>query len=302
MRGWTVRVEENAEIPTWFGIGGRADLLARPEGLEELAECLRRDPRLRVLGDGANLLVADEGVGDLVVALSAPRFCAWEIHEATGRVRVGAGANLPKLINECVRRGLAGIEGLAGIPATVGGALVMNAGGAFGQIGDVVERIAGLDRSGRRVVRERSEINFDYRSSGLGDLVLIEAELKLTPGDPAAARSRQKDVMAYKSKSQPMAEKSAGCVFKNPTLRSELAGIGPAGMRVSAGLLIDRAGCKGLRAGGAEVSPRHANFVVTHPGARADDVLALMDAVRGRVLDAFGVELTPEVVVWRRSR
>lgn len=296
-----LRIETGAAIPTWFGIGGGADRLARPGSAEELLECLRIDPALRVLGDGANLLVADEGVDNLVVSLAGPAFTGWTIDAATGVVEVGAGANLPKLINECVRRGLAGIEGLAGIPATIGGALVMNAGGAFGQIGDVVERVRGLDRAGRQVELLRESIGFSYRHSGLNELILVSARLKLAPADPAAVRARQKEVMAYKSGSQPMAEKSAGCVFKNPVLARDLEGAGPAGQRVSAGMLIDRAGCKGLKSGGAEVSPRHANFVVTHAGARADDVINLMGEVQRRVLERFGVRLEPEVVVWRRS-
>ncbi|MCC6676227.1 MAG: UDP-N-acetylmuramate dehydrogenase [Phycisphaerales bacterium] len=275
--------------------------MATPRGPGQLAECLRVDPALRVLGDGANLLVADEGVRELVISLSAPAFTSWDIDAATGLVRVGAGANLPKLINECVRRGLAGIEGLAGIPASIGGALVMNAGGAFGQIADVVERVCAVDRAGRGVVLERDRIGFSYRHSGLNDLVLVSAELRLTPADAAAIRARQKEVMAYKSRSQPMADKSAGCVFKNPILTADLDGVGPAGQRASAGMLIDRAGCKGLKVRGAEVSPRHANFVVTHAGARAGDVIELMDTVRRRVQDRFGVALEPEVVIWRRT-
>lgn len=296
-----LRIVADAEIPTWFGIGGRADRMAHPGGPAALAECLRMDPGLRVLGDGANLLVADEGVGELVISLSAPAFSAWRIDESAGLVEVGAGANLPKLITECARRGLAGIEGLAGIPATIGGALIMNAGGAFGQMADVVERVRGLDRQGRPVQLERSRIGFSYRHSGLENLVLVSAELRLLPGDGAAVRARLKEVMAYKSRSQPMAEKSAGCVFKNPVLASDVEGVGAAGARVSAGMLIDRAGGKGLRVGGAEISPRHANFVVTHAGARANDVIELMGAVRRLVLDRFGVALEPEVVIWRRT-
>jgi UDP-N-acetylmuramate dehydrogenase len=183
----------------------------------------------------------------------------------------------------------------------IGGALVMNAGGAFGQICDSVVRVHGLDRRGREGVLERGQIEFGYRHSGLNELIITGAELLLPPGNPAMLRARLKDVMAYKKNSQPMAENSAGCCFKNPTLAHELKDIGPTGQRVSAGMLIDKAGCKGMRVGGAMVSPRHGNFVVTGPGAKARDVIELMDLMVKRVHAAFGVVIQPEVVVWRRK-
>ena len=296
-----IPVIERAPIPTWFGIGGGAERFATPESMEQLRACVRSDPGLRVLGDGANLLVDDGGVSELVVALTAPAFTGvrWE---KDGRCVVGAGANLPKLINESVRLGLAGLEGLGGIPASMGGAVRMNAGGAFGQIADAVARVHGLDREGREVVLDRADIGFSYRHSGLDDVLITSVELKLSPADGAALRTRHKEVMAYKAKSQPMAERSAGCVFKNPTLAADLADIGIKGARVSAGMLIDRAGCKGLAIGGASVSQRHGNFIVTDPNsAKARHVIDLMANVQDRVRAAFGVELEPEVVVWSRQ-
>jgi UDP-N-acetylmuramate dehydrogenase len=294
-------VVRDAPIPTWFGIGGKADRLCRPAGVEALRACLRTDPDLLILGDGANLLVDDDGVSKLVVVLDDAAFktVAWDA--ATGLVTAGAGVNLPKLINEAVRRGLGGIEGLGGIPASLGGAVRMNAGGSFGQISSAVARVHGLDRSGSVVTLERAEIDFGYRRSGLNDLIITSVELDLHEEDPAALRARLKEVMAYKSASQPMADRSAGCVFKNPTLGADLAEIGARGDRVSAGMLIDKAGCKGLSVGGASVSRRHGNFIVTGENARARDVIDLMDVVAARVKDAFGVCLEPEVVVWRRG-
>lgn len=292
-------------IPTWFGIGGRADRFARPDSPEALRRCLASDPNLRVLGDGANLLVDDDGVADLVVALTAPAFTEVRWDDPAGRaglVTAGAGANLPRLITEAVRRGLGGVEGLGGIPATLGGAVRMNAGGAFGQIADAVARVHAMDREARPITLERDEIDFSYRHSGLDGLVITAAELELHEEDPAQLRARLKDVMEYKKKSQPMADRSAGCVFKNPTLPHDLPGIASRGERVSAGMLIDRAGAKGTRVGGASVSPRHGNFIVTDPAsARARDVIDLMAQVAARVKDAFGVDLHPEVVIWRRS-
>lgn len=296
-----MNIERDAAILTWFGIGGRADRLAKPASVEGLRRCVLENSGLRVLGDGANLLVDDDGVGELVVSLSARAFAGWTVDKATGRVSAMAGANLPKLIVETVRLGLAGLEGLGGIPATVGGAVIMNAGGAFGQIADAVGAVHAIRRDGTDVRLERDEIDFSYRHSGLNELILTEVEFELGEEDPAALRTRLKEVMEYKKKSQPMSERSAGCVWKNPTLPHEIKDIGPAGERVSAGMLIDRAGCKGMRVGGASVSPRHANFVVTELGARAGDVIGLMEKVRVRVRDEFGVGLEAEVVIWKRD-
>lgn len=303
VRSEPVEITHNAPIPTWFGIGGGADRFATPTSVAQLLECLRIDPHLRILGDGANLLVDDDGVGELVCSLSAPAFVAVEWNDRTGLIRAGAGANLPKLITESVRRGLGGIEGLGGIPASLGGAIRMNAGGAFGQIADVVKTVRGVDRLGRSIERAREQIDFSYRHSGLDDLIITEIELQLTPGDSPALRAKLKDVMEYKKGSQPMADRSAGCVFKNPTLSHalpEIPGTAP-GQRVSAGMLIDKSGGKGTRVGGASVSERHANFIVTDSGAKARDVITLMEQVTRRVQSAFGVTLVPEVVVWRRS-
>lgn len=299
-----ILIEPNAELPTWFGVGGRADRLARPRNVAQLRRCIEIDPRSRILGDGANLLVDDDGVVELVVALSEPDLSSWDfdVPGEPGLVRAMAGANLPRLILEACRRGRSGLEGLGGIPATVGGAAVMNAGGAFGEFGSAVRAVHAIDRAGRDVMLSREQAGFGYRRSSLRDLVIIAVDLDLGEDDPKKLRERLKDVMEYKKKSQPMAARSAGCVFKNPTLAAELKDIGAAGQRVSAGMLIDRAGCKGLGIGGATVSDRHANFVVTGAGGCARDVIELMDEVKRRVFDTFGVELEPEVVVWRRDQ
>jgi UDP-N-acetylmuramate dehydrogenase len=297
-----VVIARNAPIPTWFGIGGGADQLAKPHTVEQLKQCLAMDPNLLVLGDGANLLVDDGGVAELVISLAAPAFTSTKWDKEAGTVIAGAGANLPKMVNESVRLGLGGLEGLGGIPASLGGAIRMNAGGSFGQIADVVQRVHGLRRNGTEFTLSRKEIGFSYRHSGLDDVIITHVELALFPTDPVSLRTRHKDVMAYKAKSQPMAERSAGCVFKNPTLSADLKDIGVKGQRVSAGMLIDKAGCKGMAVGGASVSERHGNFIVADmKTATARNVIDLMDKVTHKVQAAFGVKLVPEVVVWRRS-
>jgi UDP-N-acetylmuramate dehydrogenase len=293
-------IERRRAITTWFKIGGAADLYARPVDAAHLGRLVQSHPDVRVLGDGANLLIDDDGAPGLVVELTEPAWTGMEMDATTGKVMVGAGVKLPQLIHQTVRAGLGGLEVLGGIPATIGGALVMNAGGAFGQIADLVESVRGVTREGRTVERLRGDIPFGYRTSGLDDLIVTGATLRLTPGDSAVLRRRLLEIMEYKKNSQPMAANSAGCAFKNPTLTADLNGIGVAGQRVSAGMLIDKAGLKGLVVGGAEVSRVHANFIVTHPVASASNVIALMGEVVRRVRDRFGVELKREVVVWSK--
>ena len=292
-------IETDAPLPTWFGVGGRADHLARPRSVEEVAELRRAFPELRVLGDGANLLVDDGGVDGLVITLNLLDDVEWPDAPEPGQralVIAGAGCNLPRLLLECGRRGLAGLEGLGGIPASVGGAAIMNAGGAFGAFADAVAWIEGVDPAGERRRIPRADIAYDYRASGLDDLVITEVALALdvVPATGRMAlRERLKEVMAYKKSTQPLAAHSAGCVFRNPVID---------GARISAGLLIDQAGCKGLTRGGARVSDHHANFIVTQPGCRAADIIALIDLVRAAVARHHAVDLQREVVVWSRSR
>lgn len=298
-------IRKNAPIPTWFGIGGSADRLARPAGLDDLRRCIELDPDLRIFGDGANLLVDDAGVAELVVEFTEHEFTSVRRDDATGLTIAGAGVNLFDLINQTVRLGMSGLECLGGIPATVGGAAIMNAGGKFGQFCDAVARVHALDRRGRALSLERAQIDFGYRRSGLNHLIITSVELDLRPADPAALRARHKEIMAFKKSTQPLSANSAGCVFKNPCVPAavcERLGVEPTpGGRVSAGMLLDRAGCKGMAVGGAEISASHANFVVTHKGASARDVIGLMGQAAARVRDVFGVELEREVVVWSRT-
>lgn len=299
-------IEFNKPIDTWFGVGGGADRYARLADREELADCLVAYAGLtvRVLGDGANLLVDDDGVGGLVLDLADLDSVEYSPGESPDDVilHAQAGANLPRLIVESVREGYSGLESLAGIPASIGGAVIMNAGGAFGSIAELVTRVHAMSSTGAELVIPAEQISFDYRHSGLEHLVITSVELRLrrvSDKTRPALRDRLKEVMAYKKKTQPMADRSAGCCFKNPLAVGP--GLPGAGTRVSAGKLIDEAGCKGLRIGGAEVSNVHANFIVTHEGCRARDIIELMDEVERRVHAFCGVHLEREVRVWRRS-
>ena len=297
-----LEIEHDAIIPTWFHIGGRAHRLARPQSKTELIACLEHDHEFKVLGDGANLLVDDAGVSGLVVSLQTQGFRTVEIDETAGIVRAGAGVSLPSLINRCVKQSLGGLEMLAGIPATVGGAAIMNAGGAFGSLSDVVIGVTAIDRAGREHTYQGSEIDFGYRQSHLNHLIVTQVVFGLAPGDFDDIKASRDRCMSYKTKSQPMSDKSAGCVFKNPVLKESIDGIGEADARVGAGMLIDRAGGKGMTVGGAVVSDVHANFITTCKEAQARDVIELITRVQTLVFDAFGVSLERELVIWSDDR
>lgn len=276
---------------TWYGIGGSADVLAHPQSIEQLQTMMQRCHEhavpLHVLGEGANLLVTDGGVRGIVVRLDADVFK--QTHRQGDHLTAAAGCDLRKLILANAREGLGGLETLTGIPASVGGALRMNAGGRFGAIGDHVHEVLTLDAAGRLKSHARGALHFGYRETNITEPIIISATFALTEGDPTALRERVKEIYAYKKSSQPMRDASAGCAFKNPPADITEKG---------AGQLIDEAGLKGFRIGGAEVSQRHANFIVVHPGGSADDVLRLIRAITRRVHESIGVRLQREVVVW----
>jgi UDP-N-acetylmuramate dehydrogenase len=282
-----VRQAEPLAPHTWLRLGGPAEYFAEPRDAAELARlaqrCQQEDFPVRLLGGGSNLLVRDEGVPGVVIQLPEAGFGQVEVQGR--RVIAGGGAKLGHVISIAVREGLAGLETLVGIPGTVGGALHGNAGSRGGDIGQWTERATVLTRSGEVSERQRDELVFAYRESSLDELVILAAEFELEPDDPEQLTKRMQQQWIVKKAAQPLAHQSAGCIFKNPR-----------GM--SAGMLIDQAGLKGARIGGAEVSDRHANFIVAEPGTSAQDVLRLIELMRSRVADRVGVDLELEIEVW----
>ena len=236
-----------------------------------------------VLGLGANLLVGDAGVNGAVFQLDQDYFRRVKIDK--NQVEVGAGVDMQKLVLRAVRQGLAGIECLAGIPGTIGGGVRMNAGGKFGDIGAVITRVSVMDQSGLLFERFKDDLVFDYRSTNISARFILGATLELDEDDPERIMKKVKEIWMYKKNSQPLNTKNAGCIFKNPR-------------GLSAGALIDQAGLKLVQIGGAQVSDKHANFIIAHPGCRADDVLALIKAIRERVFEKDGIHLESEVQMW----
>lgn len=272
---------------TWYGLGGNADYLIQPKTVEQLKEILHRcrenDVPLHVLGFGSNLLVSDEGVRGAVIKLDAEEFCRFEF--AGSILTAGAGANLNKLVLEAVRKGLGGMEALAGIPGSIGGAVRMNAGGSFGDLGSCVRSVSVLDKYGNFFEKSKPELVFDYRWTNITAPVILAATMELTESDPDTMLKTVKEVWIYKKNSQPLNTKNAGCIFKNPR-----------GM--SAGALIDRAGLKGTQLGGAVVSEKHANFFIAESGCTSTDVKQLIEMVRTKVKDVFDVDLELEIEIW----
>jgi UDP-N-acetylmuramate dehydrogenase len=200
-------------------------------------------------------------------------------------VTVGGGAKLPNVITATVGAGLAGLEPLVGIPGSIGGALHGNAGTQAGDIGQWTSRATVMTRGGAIVIREREDLVFAYRQSSLDELVILDARLELEEEDSDEITKRMQKQWIFKKANLPMAHENTGCIFKNPR-----------GM--SAGMLIDQAGLKGERVGEAEVSQRHANFIIAHPGATSRDVLKLIDVVRSRIVERMGIELETELEIW----
>jgi UDP-N-acetylmuramate dehydrogenase len=272
---------------TWYGLGGKADYFITPGTVDELKDVMRRCREnsipVYVLGFGSNLLVSDEGVRGAVVKMAG--------EELTGSKFDGewltawGGADLSKLVLACVRKELSGLEGVAGIPGSIGGAVRMNAGGNFGDIGASVESVVLMDYDGNVFERQKPDLEFQYRWTNITAKFILSAKIKLTPAEPDQILRTIKEIWIYKKNSQPLNTKNAGCVFKNPR-------------GLSAGALIDRAGLKGKQIGGAQVSEKHANFIVAQPHCASADVLKLINLVRQTVKEQFDIDLELELEIW----
>lgn len=270
---------------TTFKIGGPADAFLLARGREEVLTALRlareEDFPVLVLGKGSNLLVRDRGVRGLVLRLSGD-FEAIEF-PGEGRVRAGASVRVPQLVVACAERGLAGLEPVVGVPGTVGGAVVMNAGTREAEIGPLILEVEAADPVPARIRKmTRSELEFSYRSSSLGNLIVLSATFQLKGGDKGDILSSVAQYQRKRLQTQPIHTFNVGSTFKNPPGRF-------------AARMIEELGLKGRSVGGARISPMHANFIENFAGAKASDVLALVDLIRERVRAAFGVDLELEM-------
>lgn len=286
--------DEPMKRHTTLRIGGSADMFTEPGDIISLKGLLTilRDGDIPImpLGGGSNLLVSDSGIEGVVLSLAA--FDRIEVLRDKGddaRLFVGAGVPLQKLVNFCKEKGFSGIEGLAGIPGSVGGAVRGNAGSFGYETGRVLESVALLRRDSSISILDSSRLNFGYRSSSLGDEdIILSVNIILKRGDAGDVSRTTTGYLQEKVKKQPLSGHSAGCVFKNPA-----GGY--------AGRLIDEAGCKGMRRGDIEVSSIHANFFMNTGNGTASDFVAMMDDVKEKVIRMSGIELDPEIRITGRS-
>lgn len=284
--------KEKMSPHTSFRIGGPADIWAEPRDIKDLRRILifagtKRIP-LFVIGSGTNLLVNDRGFKGMVIRLGAEFFNNIEIKGNC--VKAGAGFNVSRLVRICCDRSLGGIESLVGIPGTVGGAVYMNAGGSanpiYRNIGEFVTSLEVIDYKGRIKRLRKGQLEFGYRRSNLDPYIILEACLTLEKGDAAELRSRASRFLKMKRDKQALDMPSAGCVFKNPE-----------NSQFTCGQMIDMLGLKGARMGGAEISKKHANFIVNRNGATFRDVSGLIDLIRKKVDENFKIPLELEIKI-----
>ncbi|MBI5586921.1 MAG: UDP-N-acetylmuramate dehydrogenase [Deltaproteobacteria bacterium] len=272
---------------TSFRIGGNADVMAFPQDEGDLKDILSfaeaKNFPFYILGAGTNLLVRDGGVRGIVINMSEGfKDIVWQ--EETKAV-VGAGVKLAEVLNVCKEKGLAGLEFSAGIPGTVGGAVLMNAGAHGGEMKDIVEGVEILGKKGQKGFIPNGDLGFSYRKTGLPKgAVVIRAHMRFAKSSAEAVRDKIKEIAEKRKGTGKIAYPNAGSIFKNPEGKF-------------AGRLIEEAGLKGEVSGDAQVSEAHANWIVNTGRARAKDVLALMAIIRDRVYSLKGVVLEPEIKV-----
>lgn len=283
-----VRAQEPLAPHTTFKVGGPAEWFIRPRTVEAFADAYRRaneqDLPVRFLGGGTNLLVSDAGVRGVVFQFHGGMF--EKIDFTRNGPVAGPAAPTPKLAWQGVKRRMSGFEGLAGVPGSIGGAVAMNAGGKYGEIGPLLRSLTVVERDGTfRDMEDEPILAYEYRHGPLEGRPVVEIRFKDLPDGGEEVERRWKEVIEYRRRTQPVSSKCAGCAFKNPPGHS-------------AGKLIDEAGLKGKRVGGIVVSPVHGNFLVNEGAGTADDVRRLIGEIREEVRRRFDVDLETELQMW----
>jgi UDP-N-acetylmuramate dehydrogenase len=283
LRGRLTANQQLSEL-TWFRVGGPAQILFTPSDEDDLAYFLAHLPTelpVVVVGVGSNLIVRDGGLPGVVIRLSPRGF--GEMSTQSDVVTVGAAALDKRVAETAAAAGLAGLEFFFGIPGTIGGALRMNAGANGAETKDALIEASGVGRDGQKHTFSNAEMKFVYRNSGVdSSIIFTSARFQGKPASAEAIRVRMNEVQAHREAAQPIREKTGGSTFKNPPGNS-------------AWKLIDAAGCRGLRVGGAQVSEMHCNFLINTGDATAADIETLGETVRTRVKENSGIELQWEI-------
>ncbi|MFH1045430.1 MAG: UDP-N-acetylmuramate dehydrogenase [Candidatus Omnitrophota bacterium] len=287
-----INFKEPLSRHTTLGVGGRVKVWIEPKNIAELkvviCHCARGQIPFMVIGKGSNLLFHDQGFKGVAIALRAPEFTELKIKGS--RAYCGAGVAVAALMRQAQKQGLGGLEFLAGIPATVAGAIVMNAGTPLKGIGDLVESVQVMDKKGRLKILLKNKLHFRYRYSNLERYIIVGVVLRLLKKDPGVIQEEISAFLKKKRHAQDLQTKSAGCIFKNPH------------HTLSAGAMIESCGLKGMRKGGAEISSIHANYIINRDQAQAEDILSLIRMAQREVRKKFKVSLEPEIkIIGRRG-
>lgn len=271
---------------TSFKIGGPAEIFVKINNVEELKLIIKISKQaevpITVVGNGSNLLVSDDGIRGIVLKIEFDKI---EIEES-GKLKVGSGVKLAFLAQKCLKEKLEGVEFASGIPGTIGGAIRMNAGAHGSEMKDIVKKITCMTRDGKIQVISNEEAKFEYRNSifSQNDYIILEAEIQLKKGNPEEIRSKMDEYATYRKEKQPIECPSAGSTFKR-------------GNDFITAKLIDECGLKGYQIGGAQVSEKHAGFIINKGNATAEDVKQLMKYVEEQVYNKFGKKIEPEIEI-----
>ncbi len=282
-----LRQDEPLAPWNWLRLGGPAQYFAEPTAVEELQtlvqRCRQEEIPVRLLGAGSNVLIPDTGLAGVTIALTAAVFSQIRVDE--NRIRAGGGAKLGQVISTAAREGLGGLEALVAIPGTIGGGLHGNAGTQNVDMGQWTDEATVMTRAGEILVRTREDMHFSYRKSTLDELVILDAVFVLNPDDPREVTRRMQKEWIVRRAQQPSGDVSCARLFK------DVGGI-------EARELIEEAGLKATRVGGAELSEQHPNFLIAHHGCTSDDVVRLIDLVKTQVRERTGVDLATEIEIW----
>lgn len=270
-----------------MGVGGQIPLWVEVYNLDELLIILKSLKESKtdffIIGAGSNLIIKDKGIKKVFLKLGSSYFKTIDIEEK--RLIVRAGASLSSTIKTCLNKSLSGLEALSGIPASIGGAICMNASVKACSISDALIRILVIDKKLNIKQLNREQIKFGYRKSNLNGLIIIEAEFELKRSPVSRIKKMQKKYLEEKKLSQPLDLKSAGCIFKNPE-----------NSNYSSGELIEKAGLKGLEIGGARISNKHANYIVNFNNAKASDIKRIIVRVKSEIKKKFNIDIEEEVI------
>jgi len=283
-----IYINEPMSKHTSFKIGGPAECLIKIETQEELKAILKfsqeQNVPLTIIGNGSNILVSDEGIKGIVLKIEIPIF---ELNNDTARLKVGSGVKLGFIAQKCLKQEIAGFEFAAGIPGTIGGAIRMNAGAHGKEMKDVVTSVTYMDRNSDVYTITNEEAQFEYRKSKFTknkDYIILEVELQLEKGTKEEIQAKMTEYATYRKEKQPIEYPSAGSTFKR-------------GNDFITAKLIDNCGLKGYQIGGAQISEKHAGFIINKDNATAEDVIKLMEFTKEQVYEKFGKVIEPEIEI-----